>query len=1272
MQIKASVDPQIGRSLRALRDFVTGLEKDALKASRAFDALRTGTQSSASGVSAVTAGAQKAAEKTSLLGRNLIDLRNQASSSGRAFSKSGQDLSRAFAQADRGPKDVGASLRGLREELRGTGNTAASEFRRMKVEAGGAGKAVEDLGASFRSPQELLGRLAQSAVIGTAVKAAFTTAARSAIEFEAELRSLNTITEMSDEALKSYGENLRTLSLELKTTTGAAENARAAYDVASAGFVGAAENAAVLEATLKAASAGNVQAAEAAKLISGSLRAYGADAKEAEKFTNVFFTTVKKGITTFPELSASLGSVTGIAAQAGISIEELGAAVATATSRGIRTSRAIDGLRGAISNLLAPSDQAKKEMERLGIVVNEQTLKQKGLLGTLKEIAQANGGSAESFKLLLGDVQAFAAALALTSDGGKLFAENLKEMQTNVTALSDAVNEKSKSMQFSIDQFKVALEATAGAVGQTFIPAGKALVDSATSVLSTFAQLPEPVRSFVAILGTMAVATGATVKVVKLLATATQLETIQLGLNTAAKTLNTTVTTANVRATVLSTAALVRKNVVLAATTLQARAAALSISGMAAAMRTSAATTGLLGGAFAGVAGVVLAGGYALYEYTKIVQEQTAANEKLLDIELRMAKGQKDYAKLVKLTTAELREQKIAAEELTDALLANLERQEAAKEAGNTALLERLRQENKDLRKKRKALATDEATERKQNQPKTATAAIGEDEQKKAEKEAEERRKELLDAELSRIQVLKNRRELNAQEEIDALGRVLEAYKLKAEERRQIEERVAKLIGEQRAKAEKDANKATEERLEKSLKSGTNIPADIQKNQKGTQEAVRAYDTAIKKVEEWQRTNKALLSQFPELGQKAEAALEKLRADRAGAETERLTTNFKNLQNELKQVQAEATTSAEKLEAIKEQIVKVEREQLAGNIPLKESEEELNRLARERLTLEQTITTQKLRQSGELNELETEGIRQEIEMLELLREQGFDVTNDLMLKREELYQFRLEKLRLEYEAERETAEDKLHVDEVYQRKRQNLERAHTVEVSKEFRKRLEAEATPSKTRQASSEEDKSTKKSSRTEVGLGSIGTSASFFSIDATPVKGRSAEDREQREQREAREAAERRRLFQAVNPRASLSVQRAEEAKAIDQARREAEKGSKFTPSDLFGTQEGRYRAPAFEAKAKASDPSSAITNAKSLVSESSKSAAAPTPKATGPRTENKYYFNITNNLSVEDGDPDVQALARITQNLAKKEKRVKDLQGRSSGNSPLGYGE
>ena len=686
MQIKASVDPQIGRSLRALRDFVTGLEKDALKASRAFDALRTGTQSSASGVSAVTAGAQKAAEKTSLLGRNLIDLRNQASSSGRAFSKSGQDLSRAFAQADRGPKDVGASLRGLREELRGTGNTAASEFRRMKVEAGGAGKAVEDLGASFRSPQELLGRLAQSAVIGTAVKAAFTTAARSAIEFEAELRSLNTITEMSDEALKSYGENLRTLSLELKTTTGAAENARAAYDVASAGFVGAAENAAVLEATLKAASAGNVQAAEAAKLISGSLRAYGADAKEAEKFTNVFFTTVKKGITTFPELSASLGSVTGIAAQAGISIEELGAAVATATSRGIRTSRAIDGLRGAISNLLAPSDQAKKEMERLGIVVNEQTLKQKGLLGTLKEIAQANGGSAESFKLLLGDVQAFAAALALTSDGGKLFAENLKEMQTNVTALSDAVNEKSKSMQFSIDQFKVALEA----IGQTFIPAGKALVDSATSVLSTFAQLPEPVRSFVAILGTMAVATGATVKVVKLLATATQLETIQLGLNTAAKTLNTTVTTANVRATVLSTAALVRKNVVLAATTLQARAAALSISGMAAAMRTSAATTGLLGGAFAGVAGVVLAGGYALYEYTKIVQEQTAANEKLLDIELRMAKGQKDYAKLVKLTTAELREQKIAAEELTDALLANLERQEAAKEAGNTALLERL------------------------------------------------------------------------------------------------------------------------------------------------------------------------------------------------------------------------------------------------------------------------------------------------------------------------------------------------------------------------------------------------------------------------------------------------------------------------------------------------------------------------------------------------------------------------------------------------------
>jgi hypothetical protein len=679
------------------------------------------------------------------------------------------------------------------------------------------------------------------------------------------------------------------------------------------------------------------------------------------------------------------------------------------------------------------------------------------------------------------------------------------------------------------------------------------------------------------VLGTVGVATGATVKVVQLLATATQLETIQLGLNTAAKTLNTTVTAANTKATYVSTVALARKNIVLAATTLQAGAASLSITGLAASMKASAVATGFLGGAFAVTAGVVAGAAIALYKYTEIVEEQNAASEKLLDIELRMAKGQKNYAKLINKTTEELRAQKVAAIDLTDAILANLERQEAAKKTGNTDLLKKLREENKQLRESRGEIAKDEAVERKQkkSQAQKAVTLPGADAQKDADKKREDARKEALAAELSRIQVLKNRRELAAEEEIAALGLVLEKFKLNADERRQIEERTAKLIGEQRAKAEKSAEDATKKRLEDSLKSGVAIPVDITKNQKGTQEAVDAYSAAIKKVEEWQRKNKALIGQFPELGKKAEAALEKLKAGEASAETDRLAINFKKLQNELKQTELKATTAADKLGAIDNQIGKLKRAQTAGNISLKDSEEELARLARERLATEQTITQQKLRQSGEINELEMEGKRQEIEMLELLKEQGFDVTGELLLKREELYQMRMKRLEDEYKAERDTAQDKLHVEEKYLLERRNLERDHTLELSKEMKKRLDDAATTQRKMSNASvsranQDPDEPSGSNKAQLRLGGMSSNPSFFSVEASPFEFQTDEDRKAKRARQDEEAAARRRLFERENPQAVLEVQRIEQERARERARRDAERNTnRLNSTDLFGEQ-------------------------------------------------------------------------------------------------------
>lgn len=1047
-----------------------------------------------------------------------------------------------------------SSTGGGAEELQKVTDSAkrvGDELKRIQKEADDAVKSLKGFGDAPAIPPPggagaatvgggpSLGNLVQSAAIGSAVTSAFSSSIQSATEFEAELRNLNTITEMSDEALKAYGANLRTLSLELKTSTGAAENARAAYDVASAGFVAAADNAAILGATLKAATAGNVDAATAAKLLSGSLKAFGEDASEAERFTNVFFATVKSGITTFPELAATLGNVTGVAANAGVSIEELGAAVATATSRGIQTSQAVDGLRGALANLLAPSDQAKEEMSRLGITVNETTLKQQGLLNTLREISTANGGSAESFKKILGDVQAFNVALSLTSDGGQLFSKNLNDISTNVTALSDAVEEKAKTLKASLDQFKVALEAASGSVGDTFLPAGKAIIDLATDIAKVFVGLPDPVRDFVTVMGTLAVATGASVKVVKLLATATQLETIQLALNTAAKTLNTTVTVANTRATLLNLGARAKNITSLAGTTLAANAASLSLTGMAATLKASAVATGFLGGAFAIVAGGVAGAAIAVAKYTELQKEQNAISKDLLDVELRMAKGQKEYAKLINKTTKELKAQGVATRDLTDAILANLERQEAAKKAGNQDLLDRLKKENIELRKVRKEIAEDEADTR--NKRKTASDSASTSSPGQGDKEREKQRKELLANELSRIEILKNKKELSAQQEIKALGNVLAAYKVNGDERRRIEERIATLIGQQRVKSAKETQKG----LEESLKSGTKIPTGILKNKKGTQEAVDAYSAAIKKVEEWQQKNKDLIKQFPELGQKAESALEKLRAEKAAAETARLDQNLKELQREFKQAGAKADTLAKKLDVVKDQVLKVKQAQRAGTIEQQAAEDELARLTQQRLHLEQSITNQKLKQAGDLIQLEITSVEQEIAFLEIKREQGLNVENELIAKRQERKDLELQALETEKKAALEAAgkdaDARARVEEQFQAKRRNLDQQHTLDYLRENQKRLDGAANQSPTSapagpppapSSSGNSPATTSGSSQGPANSSGSGVDFNFSGISFTGIRGLSNEERKTRRQQSTISAEQRRLLFERANP--------------------------------------------------------------------------------------------------------------------------------------------
>jgi TP901 family phage tail tape measure protein len=177
---------------------------------------------------------------------------------------------------------------------------------------------------------------------------------------------------------------------------------------------------------------------QATETLIGTMNAYGAEMDEAQDYSDSFFTIIKDGKTTLPELATSIADVTGIAAAAGIPFETLGAAIAAMTASGAPTAQAMTKIKAAIEGIINPTDSARKAAAELGIDLSATALEAKGFEGVLKEVYTATGGNIGQLAKLFTSTEALQAVLALGADEAGTFAKALKDMEANAGATDKA------------------------------------------------------------------------------------------------------------------------------------------------------------------------------------------------------------------------------------------------------------------------------------------------------------------------------------------------------------------------------------------------------------------------------------------------------------------------------------------------------------------------------------------------------------------------------------------------------------------------------------------------------------------------------------------------------------------------------------------------------------------------------------------------------------------------------------------------------------------
>lgn len=143
----------------------------------------------------------------------------------------------------------------------------------------------------------------------------------------------------------------------------------------------------VLSETLHLAQANAVSLADAGNMLTNSLNMFGLKTEEVTRVADVMSSVVSNTATNIEDFYDALVNAAPMANALGISIEETASAIGALAQVGVKGADAGTQLRMALQKLVDPS--AMKKLAKLGIQIDEETIRIKGFKGVLEELAKA-------------------------------------------------------------------------------------------------------------------------------------------------------------------------------------------------------------------------------------------------------------------------------------------------------------------------------------------------------------------------------------------------------------------------------------------------------------------------------------------------------------------------------------------------------------------------------------------------------------------------------------------------------------------------------------------------------------------------------------------------------------------------------------------------------------------------------------------------------------------------------------------------------------------
>ena len=342
---------------------------------------------------------------------------------------------------DRGANAVRAKnavLNTLNNTMRRTAATATSAGGGMSRVTNETQKATAASKGLLLSWQSLI-RLLTIQVLHQAVSLlsmALRRAADDAKELQLKLAEVRAISDGVFLSIQDWGSGLRAVAE--KWGTDLLQLTEAAYQTVSNQIAQGEEAIKFVESASRLAMAAVGTQTDAVQALSSVINAYKLNVNEAESVSAKLFETIKLGRLRLANLGQDLGQVTPIAAQLGVTVDELLGSIASLTRLGMSSSEAVTQMRNVFLRLLRPTDEMRGLISDLGFASGAAMIKTLGLAGAFKAMQDRARGSLDVLTDLNPRIRGMAATMEFTERRG------LDRLQRYIAAIEESATSYQK------------------------------------------------------------------------------------------------------------------------------------------------------------------------------------------------------------------------------------------------------------------------------------------------------------------------------------------------------------------------------------------------------------------------------------------------------------------------------------------------------------------------------------------------------------------------------------------------------------------------------------------------------------------------------------------------------------------------------------------------------------------------------------------------------------------------------------------------------------